>query len=98
MPAENLAIWRTEQHAAHDELTQVLIPALDHMLAGLTAMGAGQTQRRLSARWPALMGDLAAEGQQVIDDHNPRLTRVSEAQSAAGGTAEVAANKRYSKK
>lgn len=98
MPAENHAVWRAEQHAAYDELTQVLVPALDHMLAAITQMRAGDTQRRLSARWPVLVGELAVEGQRIIDVHNPRLTRVSETQARAGGQREVAGDKRYSQR
>lgn len=97
MPAENLAIWRTEQHAAQDELG-TLTAALDHMNADLARMGAGDTQRRLAVQWPPLVEALAAEGEQIIKDHNPRLTRVSEAQAQAGGQREVAASKRYSQR
>lgn len=100
MPAESHRIWRQEQHAAYDELTEVFVPALDHMLAGITSMGLApeSTQRRLSSQWAPLTTELAAEGKHIIDVHNPRLTKVSEAQAAAGGKREVAANKRYSQR
>jgi hypothetical protein len=89
------AVWRIEAWDLHDGLNGTLGAALAHMDADLRAVGAGETQRAQSARWITGNTDLATEGRRLIGDHDPRLTRVSEAQARAGGVSEVAARKRY---
>jgi hypothetical protein len=89
------AVWRFEAWEMHDQLQKTLGGALDHMDAGLRQVGAGKTQRAQSTRWIAGNADLVAEGRKLIGDHDPRLTRVGEAQARAGGVSEVAEQKRY---
>ena len=89
------AVWRIEAWGMHDGLRDMLGGALDHMDAALRQTGAGETQQAQSTRWVTGNADLVTEGRRLIGDHDPRLTRVSEAQAAAGGAREVARNKRY---
>jgi hypothetical protein len=89
------ANWRIETWNMIDGLNDQLGAALDHMHAGLLAVGAGQTQTAQSARWKTGNADLVTQGKQIIGDHDPRLTRVGAAQAAAGGVTEVAQVKRY---
>jgi len=79
-------------------LGEVLVPALGHMRAGLVGVDAGRTQLAQSARWIVLAAELAAQGDQILGDHDPRLRRVGEAQRAAGGLEEVAGDKRYNQR
>lgn len=95
MAAENHAIWRISHHNVENELTQVLGPALEHMNACLAGWAqAGETQLRLAKQWPVMTTELAGEGKRIVGDYDPGLTRVSEAQSRAGGQREVYGNKR----
>jgi hypothetical protein len=89
------AQWRIQAENITTALGEVLAPALDHMHAGLVKADAGQTQRRYSARFPAEVRQLAAQGQQILGDHDERLTRVGQAQRQAGGVDEVAGDKAY---
>ena len=94
MVAENQAVWRISSWNAHDEIAKVLRPALEHMNACLVRAKAGETQMRLAQQWPVMMTELAGQGERIIGDHDPRLTRVSEAQARAGGAREVYGDKR----
>jgi hypothetical protein len=87
--------WRIEATGIRDALDQLLVPALEHMRAGLVAVQAGREQRAKAGEFIKLVGELADEGTRILGDHDARLRRVSEAQAAAGGVTEVAGRKRY---
>jgi hypothetical protein len=87
--------WRTHAENMVTALRDVLPAALDHMHAGLVRVDAGRTQRHHSARFPGQVRELAAQGQVILDAHDPRLTGVGEAQRTAGGAGEVAGDKTY---
>ena len=90
--------WRTAATGMRDAMDQVLLPALELMQASLIRVQAGATQRRIVARFITMVGDLADEGTRILGDHDQRLRRVSEGQAAAGGTGEVAGDKRYNQR
>ena len=87
--------WRDEAQGMRDQIQKTLGGALEHMHAGLQAVGAGRRQTAQSNRWITGNNDLVTEGARVLEAHDPRLTRVSEAQARAGGVTEVAQRKRY---
>jgi hypothetical protein len=67
-------------------------------------MIAGEHRRRAAAArklageltgWEQAARDARDTGEQVLKDHDPRLTRVSESQARAGGAREVPRDKRY---
>lgn len=88
--------WRDEAQDLIKDL-ETLQAALQHMSAGLQYVGAGTTQRQEQAKWSTRVGDLTEQGRRVLEAHDGRLTRVGEAQAAAGGQTEVAQNKRYNR-
>jgi hypothetical protein len=94
MAAENLPEWRTAMWATQDLARDVLGPALEHMNAALARLPAGQTQRRLTSRWPGWMTEIASQGDRIITTWNPRLTRAADGLAAAGGADEVYGDKR----
>lgn len=87
--------WRTEAAGIRDALDQVLVPALEHIVADLQRVQAGRTQLQQARQMPRLVGELAGEATTILGDHDQRLRRVGEAQAAAGGVTEVAGDKRY---
>jgi hypothetical protein len=88
------AQWRIEAQAITGDLGD-LSGALEHMRAGLVQRQAGVTQLREQARWAAMVSELSTDGNRILGTHDPRQTRVGEAQAAAGGLSEVAGDKRY---
>lgn len=90
--------WRTFVQEANAAARELLGPALEHRHAGLVRVQAGETQLKNSAAAIRRVHELAAEGERILGDHDARLTRVGEAQAAAGGLSEVAGDKRYNQR
>ncbi len=87
--------WKAAMGDLNEALVTMLAPALDHLHTCLVKVDAGRTQRAMSSRSAAMVGELGTQGRRILAAHGPRLDRVSEAQRAAGGLEEVAGDKRY---
>ena len=88
MPAESLDEWKTAMHGAEDT-ARGLGAALTHMNANLALAVAGDTQTRLTNRWPAWMDEVAAEGKRLSGKWAPRFNDQAAGLAAAGGAGEV---------
>lgn len=90
--------WRKFVQDANAVARDTLGPALEHRHAGLVRVQAGETQIRNSLAAIRRVYELAVMGESILGSHDQRLTRVGEAQAAAGGVSEVAGDKRYNQR
>jgi hypothetical protein len=88
MAAESLERWQVAMWGLEDE-ARGLSAALVHMKANTDAAEAGDTQTRLTERWPKWMDEIAADGKRIIEEWNPRLEDQASGLAAAGGVDEV---------
>jgi hypothetical protein len=80
--------WREEMHdLIHDGLQTLLGGALEHMHAGLVSVGAAGAHLEFSQQCQTLIRDLAARGDRILGDWQPRAVVMGDAVAAAGGMA-----------
>jgi hypothetical protein len=95
MAGYTLATWRVGMGELIVAYGDQIGPALDHVRADWSAMGVVGKQKAFGDTASALVQELAEEGKKIFGDNYVRLADVSQGQAAAGGTGEVADDKRY---
>lgn len=92
-PTYTDAAWKTEMKAICDAVTGQVTPVMESMLADLRRLDAGRTQIALFTKAIAMTGELATDGDRILDATGARYGAVNETQAAAGGLAEVYGDK-----
>ena len=88
-PGYTDAAWKTEMAQILDALGGTLTSVMEQMLADLHRLDAGRTQTAQFTQAIGVVGELATDGEQILDATGARYNPVNEAQAAAGGLPEV---------
>ena len=87
--------WRTEMNGFLEFLETGIAGVLERMEASVRAVRGGRDHLAQIAACRIAVADWIAAGRQLVAAEDARQVPVADAQAAAGGTDEVAGDKRY---